>query len=917
MKRIALDEQWKFHAETENEAPFRTISQKNQEAKGYAARAFNAVGWQTVTLPHDWAITLPYCMEAEQRHGHRLSTPIELTGQVPGEALMRRVPTIGWYRKTFRVPENWLGKRVWVEFDGVYRDSRVWINGQYVDRHASGYTGFRYDLTDNLYYGEENSLAVAADARELEGWWYEGAGIYRHARLLVSEPAHLDANEICVTADMNGRYTIEGLLINDGDSAAECSVCFRLTAPDGTTAAEGSCSASAEGWSSAPFRFGGAVENPALWSPDVPNLYRLTVWAEQSGETIDEEQMNIGFRTFRFDADEGLFVNGQPLKIRGACMHQDFAGVGVALPDELHEYKIRRLKEMGVNGYRSAHHAPAPEIVDACDRLGMLLMDETRMFGSTPDALRDVETLVRRDRNHACVLMWSIGNEEHSVQNTQIGARIARTVKRKIRELDRVNYISYGGNNGPAYEGINAEAEVRGVNYIHIQKQDFVDDYHAAHPHQPMVGSEETSIVMTRGEYRGTDAYADAYGEHSMPWGSTAEGWWKYYMERPFMSGGFIWTGFDYNGEPTPYPRNSVTSFGVIDLCGFAKDPYYYYQAWWTGRDVLHLLPHWNWDEGERVRVVVFSNLDSVELLINGRSLGRKTMEQYGHLEWEACFEPGVLEAVGYRAGQEVMRDRRVTAGAAAKIQLNYEEAASGGDIGLVQVQLLDESGNPACLALNELSFTVDGEGELLGLGNGDPANQEPDQYPDRLIRREVQNWRRIDEMGVHRWDAFAPRSYEHYLFYDVDGELSRMDNYGPFRDCFRNIRSTDKVKQSARFETDIRVDDPSYTRLDFARLEGNYEVRLNGEVIGRGNNMGWPCSFEVQLFKGVNRLEVDCADSPDAGGIYRGVWLSKYRKTAWTRSAFNGLALAVVRRRGPMTIRVEGEGLEGACLSV
>ena len=230
------------------------------------------MGWQSVTLPHDWAIALPYCEEAEQRHGHRLSTPIELIGQTPGEPLMRKVPTIGWYRRNFDVPAEWLGKRILVEFDGVYRDSRVWINGQYIDRHGSGYTGFRYDLTDNLYYGEENSLAVAADARELEGWWYEGAGIYRHVRLLVAEPLYIDPLDIRVEADMNGRYLIEGMMTNESDADAAAEIMYRLTAPDGTIAAEGSAGAEAGAWSKGAFRFEGAVDRPALWSPDEPNL---------------------------------------------------------------------------------------------------------------------------------------------------------------------------------------------------------------------------------------------------------------------------------------------------------------------------------------------------------------------------------------------------------------------------------------------------------------------------------------------------------------------------------------------------------------------------------------------------------------------------------------------------------------------
>ena len=916
MKRIALDDHWKFHLETENEAPFGTVSRKNQEADGFAARGFNATHWKSVTLPHDWAIALPYDVNAELRHGHRRSTPIGLEGQVPGE-VMTPVPTVGWYRRRFHVPAEWLGRRVLVEFDGVYRDSRVWINGELIDRHASGYTGFRYDLTDNLYYGEDNVIAVAADSRELEGWWYEGAGIYRHARLIVADPLHLDPLELRVSADMNGALSIEGFVLNDGDADRSAIVSYRLTDGDGSVRAQGSLCLSAQAWGKAAFSFDGTVSSPRLWSPEQPCLYRLTLSIWENGESVDEESLNVGFRTFRFDADQGLFVNGQSVKIKGACIHQDFAGVGVALPDELHEYKIRRLKEMGINAYRSSHHAPAPEIVDACDRLGLLLMDETRLFGSTPDALRDVESLVRRDRNHACVLMWSIGNEEHSVQNTPVGARIARSVMRRIRALDPVNYITYGGNNGPSYEGINAEVDVRGINYIHIRKEDFADAYHAAHPSQPLFGSEETSIVMTRGEYRGTEAYMPAYGEHAMPWGSTAEGWWKYYMERPFLSGAFIWTGFDYNGEPAPYMRNAVTSFGVIDLCGYAKDPYYYYQAWWTSQDVLHLLPHWNWEPGESVRVMVFGNTDEVELLLNGRSLGRKAMEPLGHLEWQTVFEPGVLEAVGYRDGREILRDRRVTAGAAARICLTHEEAAPGGQIELIHVQLTDENGCPADTARRDLSFRLTGEAELLGVGNGDPASEEPDQFEPQTVRRDLLGWRRTEENGSVAWNAFAPRGYDHYLTHRGAEEMVRMENYGRFRDPFRFVPANKPQTLSAHFNVEFTADDLSFTRLDFARLEGRHVVRLNGEEIGRGNAMGWPCSFDISLRPGKNRIEVDCSDVYEPGGIYRGVWLSKQKPAVWTRSAFNGLALAVVRKNGPFTIEVSGEGLQTGRLSL
>ncbi len=308
MNRIALDSGWKFHAETANEAPFYQTSRKNQDAEAYASRYFNAIAWQDVTLPHDWAIALPYDEAASNRHGHRAVTAVDMDGQTPGEDSYRRIPSVGWYRRVFFVPDEWLGKRVYVEFDGVYRDSRVYINGQYIDRHESGYTPFRYDLTDNLYYGEENTLAVAADARELEGWWYEGAGIYRHVRLIVCDALHLDPLEITVRADMDGSFACALQLFNDGDALRAARL--RCTLKDGQTVTFSQEQAfNLPAWTQDGLAFEGKIASPRLWSPDCPNLYRLTLQIlDENSDVIDEEELNVGFRSFRFDPEEGFFL---------------------------------------------------------------------------------------------------------------------------------------------------------------------------------------------------------------------------------------------------------------------------------------------------------------------------------------------------------------------------------------------------------------------------------------------------------------------------------------------------------------------------------------------------------------------------------------------------------------------------------
>lgn len=304
------------------------------------------------------------------------------------------------------------------------------------------------------------------------------------------------------------------------------------------------------------------------------------------------------------------------------CVHQDFAGVGVALPDRITQYKIEKLKEMGVNAYRSSHHPPSPALLDACDRLGMLVMDEHRQTSSTPEGLRQLTALVKRDRNHPCVILWSIGNEEHQIQSNEFGERAAKTMIRTIRQLDDTRAVTYGGNNGADFEGINGVVDVRGINYIRLVGD--VDAYHAAHPGQPIIGSEEASVVMARGIYKNDPqtGYVSAYDENTMSWGSTAEGWWKFYHARPYLCGAFVWTGFDYRGEPSPFVnQDSCSNFGIMDLCGFPKDVYYYYQSWWTAEPVLHLMPHWNHTPGEPVRVVVYTNCDAVELWLNQRKL--------------------------------------------------------------------------------------------------------------------------------------------------------------------------------------------------------------------------------------------------------------------------------------------------------
>ncbi len=459
---------------------------------------------------------------------------------------------------------------------------------------------------------------------------------------------------------------------------------------------------------------------------------------EIEGAAVDTYETEFGIRTVRFDADQGFFLNGKPVKIKGTCNHQDHAGVGAALPDRIQYYRIERLKQMGSNGYRSSHNLPTPELLDACDRLGMLVMDETRMMSSNPEGLSELERLIRRDRNHPSVVIWSLGNEEPE-QGSDRGMRIVSTMKRLARRLDPTRVVTVAQNGGWG-KGISGVVDVFGCNY---HDKD-VDGYHRDHPQQPMMGSETASTVSTRGIYANdkVKGYVSAYDVNYPPWATTAENWWSIYDARPFLAGGFAWTGFDYRGEPTPYGWPCINShFGIMDVCGFPKDNFYYYKAWWTEtpgvKPVLHLFPHWNWagKEGQEIEVWCHSNLERVELFLNGKSVGSQNVTRDKHLMWKVPYAPGVLEARGFKGTAQVMSVKRETTGPAAGVVLRPDRkqiSADGEDVSMVTVEVVDAQGRVVPIADNEVAFRVTGSGKLIGVGNGDPSSHESDKAEKR-----------------------------------------------------------------------------------------------------------------------------------------------------------------------------------------
>lgn len=742
-ERLLLDPDWRFHlGDADVMARDFGFGSTDVFAKsggvflpGPSDPKFDTAGWQPVTLPHDWAVELPFVNEPRLRgHGYK--------------PLGRDHPatSIGWYRRTFDLPAGDAGRRLAVAFDGVFRDCIVALNGHFLGRNLSGYAPFQYDISAVANYGGANVLVVRVDATESEGWFYEGAGIYRHVWLLKSNPVHVPEGGVFVRADVAPRDGIASSaalhittdLVNDSDAPVTCHVVSTVHDPSGVTVAElrsPPMLLEAGGRSTVPQHV--TVAAPTLWSVETPHRYTLvTAVVDGRGTVLDRLDTPFGVRSIHFDPDRGFFLNGRRVELLGTCNHQDHAGVGTALPDALHDYRVRQLRAMGANAYRSAHNPPSPALLDACDRLGMLLVDETRMFSAEPEGLSQLGRMIRRDRNHPCVIAWSIANEEQRVQWNETGTRIARDMRRLVRRLDPSRPVTAAMDRGYG-KGITLVLDVQGVNY---QRHD-LDAFHRDHPRLPVMGTETASAFSTRGIYV-TDAarcHISAYDVNAPDYGATAERWWNYFAPRPWLAGGFVWSGFDYRGEPAPYDWPCISSqFGVLDTCGFPKDTFHYYRACWTDQPVLHLFPHWNWhgSEGREIDVWVYSNLDRVELLLNGRSLGTQPVVRTGHLAWKVPYTPGALEARGYRTGAPVLTARHDTSGPPARLIVHADRAtldADGEDVTVVDVRAVDAQGRPVPTADAAVAFTVRG-GTVLGVGNGDPSSHEPDRADRRRL---------------------------------------------------------------------------------------------------------------------------------------------------------------------------------------
>jgi len=743
--KINFDEGWKFHfghagdpAKDFNYGIPAIFSKSGKTDQTALAINFDDKAWRTLDLPHDWAVELPFVNTPNfdvQSHGYK-----PVGGLYPETS-------IGWYRKHFTVAKADSGIRFSIQFDGIFRNANIWVNGFFLGNNQSGYVGATYDITDYIQFDKDNVITVRVDATQYEGWFYEGAGIYRHVWLNKFNNLHFEQNGVFVYSDVkdkSAQINIEASIQNEQLSGANFTIYSYLTDRNGKRLAQTKPQA-VELASNAQTTVKQQIHllHPRLWSLKDPYLYKVVSIIKSGDQVIDSVKQRIGIRTIRLDPKEGFFLNGEYVKLQGVNNHQDHAGVGSALPDYLQYYRVALLKEMGVNAYRTSHHAPTPELLAACDSLGMLVMDEQRLLNSSPEYMSQLERLIKRDRNHPSVFLWSIGNEEGWIQTNSTGKRIAQTLLAKQRALDPTRTSTYAADVPNVFEGVNEVIPVRGFNY----RQFAVADYHRDHPNQPIIGTEMGSTVTTRGIYQldSLKAYLPDQDITAPWWASRAEEWWQLAAPNKFWLGGFIWTGFDYRGEPTPFKWPNINShFGVMDMCGFPKNIYYYYQSWWTDKDVLHISPHWNWPgkEGQAMDVWVNSNADDVELFLNGKSLGKKQMPRNGHLQWSVLYEPGKLAAIAYKKGKKLTAQVETTGPAAEVVITPYKTTmlADGKDAAVINVSVVDKEGREVPNANQLIKFILTGDAKIIGVGNGDPSSHEPDKCVDSAWQRSLFN---------------------------------------------------------------------------------------------------------------------------------------------------------------------------------
>ena len=732
-RRTSFDFDWRF---------------RRGDAAGAERPAFDDAAWRKLNVPHDWSIEGPFVES-------------NATAQRGGFAPCG----VAWYRKTFDVPKAWTGRKVFVEFDGVFCNGQVWINGRHLGARPIGYVGYQYDLTEHLKPGK-NVLAVKCDTTlQPNSRWYTGAGIYRHVWLTVTDQVHVAHWGTTVTTPKitaaAATVAVRTTVVNTRAAAVKVTLVSTVLDAGGKALATAETALDLAAGGRKDVDQSLSVAGPQLWSPSSPNLYVLRTVLTVDGREVDDYETRFGIRSIRFDVDKGFFLNGKGLKFRGVCNHHDAGPVGAAVPEKLLEARLKQLKAMGCNAVRTAHNPFAPEFYDMCDRLGLMVMDEAfdgwrvnkapKDYGLYFDKWwkRDLEDFVRRDRNHPSIMLWSIGNEvrgktdelTRQIQDVVHRTDPTRPVTCGRGEHGVVDIQGYNGDGGkPGTLERLAKSRTRPVILTEVphtfQTRGFYrtrtwwrDPKTKRHPRFPVADLTDKEVFTgdnVKAPKR-TITYNSSYDNSGVR--ICARTSWQRTRDFPFVAGEFRWTGFDYLGESFGWPLKSA-NFGIIDLVGFPKDHYYFYQSQWTREPMVHLLPHWTHPgrEGVKIPVWAYTNCDSVELFLNGTSLGLKAVEKKMHLSWDAAYAPGTLKAVGRRGGKVVASKTVVTAGPPAGLKLtcdNADLAADARDIAQVAVAVVDADGHFAPLAASRVAFCVSGPARLIGVGNGDPADLE------------------------------------------------------------------------------------------------------------------------------------------------------------------------------------------------
>ncbi len=917
-QRLLMDFGWRFalgHAfdaekDFKHGTSYFSYFAKTGYGDGPAAGNFDDRAWRIISLPHDWAVEMPFDSRGSHSHGYK--------------AIGRAFPenSVGWYRKKFFIPESDLGRRIVIEFDGIHRDARLWVNGFYIGTEHSGYSSFQYDITDYLNYGGDNMIAVRVDVTMEEGWYYEGAGIYRHVWLTKTAPLHVAQYGTLVTSKIkpeSATVTAETTVVNEGEKEAAFDIVQTIQDSDGKEVTSGEIkSLFLKPGQTKEYLCVMDVNSPKLWSLESPHLYKLVTSLNSQGKEIDKYETVFGIRSVHFDPNEGFFLNGKHVNLKGTNNHQDHAGVGTAIPDALQEFRIARLKSMGSNAYRCSHNPPTPELLDACDRLGMLVLDENRLMGSSPEHFQQLKRMILRDRNHPCVIAWSLGNEEWAIEGNIKGARIASTMQTVAKRLDPTRRITAASSGGWG-QGISTVIDMMGYNYI---VHGDIDAHHSKYPNQPSMLTEETTASGTRGIYEDdrSKAYLSQADRKFMR--RSIERGIKFCAERPFIAGLFFWTGFDYRGEANPFGWPQVsTQFGILDLCGFPKDIYYYLKSVWTDEPVLHIFPHWNWTgkEGKPIDVWAYSNCEEVELFLNGKTLGRKQMPELSHIQWDVNFQPGMLLSRGYTEGKEVLTAKVETTGEPAVIRMIPDRPsikADDEDVSVITIQVEDDKGRIVPTAGNEISFSLQGPGRILGVGNGDPSSHEPDQFLD-TIKLEM-----INDLKMEFIDEKQNFPQAAYDFND--------SNWAVFRQSTEvNTPDTDKlIAIRGSFQLPVINDDIKITLFNKSICD-NQSIYVNGHLVAADINRNDP-NQEFKLNKSILRPGKNIYTAVGTPFVVRRRWEQLNADPGvvqifisagqWKRKVFNGLAQIIVQSQqqpGEMILTAESPGLKSSAVKI